>query len=102
MDGFPSNIRLPASYDLIRGAIPSFHIAGHGEDCTPKYGFGLLTGVSRTCGEGVETEWAVINQVATSIREMSPAARQEALNYHWGFWNWRKVVGFGTYLPGPV
>ena len=95
---FPPEIRAPSTVTQVRAAIPDFHVMAHGEQCQSTMNFLRINRVGRTCGEGIETEWSVINQVATSIREMSPSARQEVLSDHWGYWNWEKVKKFGTYL----
>lgn len=91
---FPANIRLPDDTHISFG-IPKFHLEGHGPSCRTKFSFNFLVGSGRTCGESVETEWAVINIVAASTREMAFAARQETLNDHWSYWNWCKTTGFG-------
>ena len=53
--------------------------------------------MGRTHGETVEQEWAYINLAALSTREMGPGARHATLDDSWGGWNWRKILGFGTY-----
>jgi hypothetical protein len=98
MQAFPAEIQLPQTVKAIRAAIPDFHVIAHGDECQSTLNFLRINNVGRTCGEGIETEWAVINQVATSIREMSPSARQEVLSDHWGFWNWEKIKSFGESL----
>lgn len=95
MEKFPEALQLPADTSLSFG-IPKFHLEGHGPACRTKFSFNYLPGSGRTCGEMVETEWSFINPVATSTKEMAPCARQETLNDHWSFWNWRKTTGFGT------
>ncbi|EIN06945.1 hypothetical protein PUNSTDRAFT_33123, partial [Punctularia strigosozonata HHB-11173 SS5] len=82
----------------IRFFIPDFHIHGHGCKCQTKYAFPLNRGVGFSHGETTEQEWAHIGAVATSTREMGPAARHATLDDHWGFWNWRKTVALGPLL----
>lgn len=94
---FPKEIRLPP-YTTLSFGIPKFHLEGHGPACRTRFSFNFLAGSGRTCGESVETEWSVINIVASSTREMSPSARHETLNDHWGYWNWRKTTSFGVFL----
>ena len=53
-----------------------------------------MKGVGRTCGEEIEVSWAHTNPLATSVREMGPAAQHETLNDHWNGWNFHKIVGF--------
>lgn len=95
MKSFPEAIRLHPDTTLIRAAIPDFHLIGHGAKCQTPFNFMRIGSVGRTCGEGIETEWTAINLVATSMRKMSPSARQEVLNDHWSFWNWAKTKNLG-------
>jgi hypothetical protein len=92
---FPPEIRLSKATKIVAACIPDMHVAEHCDKCRSLFAFirRILSG--RTCGEGVESEWAVINHIAASIREMSPSARQEILSDHWGHWNWLKTVRFG-------
>lgn len=93
MELFPECIQINPGTRLSFG-IPKFHLHGHGPACQSIFSFNFLLGSGRTHGEGVETEWSVVNIVALSTKEMAPSARQETLNDHWSFWNWHKVVGF--------
>jgi hypothetical protein len=94
MAGYPKSIQIPDSVTLDFG-IPKFHLHGHGADCQSKFSFNFIPGSGRTCGEGVETDWHVMNAIGASTREMSSSARQETLDDQWGHWNWRKVTSFG-------
>lgn len=47
-------------------------------------------------GEGIERDWAQMNVLVPSIREMGPRNRWETLDNHWGGWNWEKVKAFGA------
>jgi len=96
MQSFPRAIQIVSPVALDFG-IPKFHLHGHGASCQSKFSFNYLPGSGRTCGEGVETDWSVMNIVGASTREMSPSGRQETLDDHWGHWNWRKVTGFRTF-----
>ena len=49
-------------------------------------------------GEGIERDWAQINALVPSTREMTSGNRKETLDDHWGYMNWEKVQTFGTYL----
>ncbi|KIL54292.1 hypothetical protein M378DRAFT_92846, partial [Amanita muscaria Koide BX008] len=53
-------------------------------------------GTGKTCGEEVEISWSHTNPLASSVREMGPAARHDTLNDHWNGWNFRKIVGLRT------
>lgn len=83
MEAFPSNLRIPQNISITYG-IPKCHIEGHGMECKLNYSLNLLPGAGRTCGEQIEQEWSMINPVATSTREMTPAGREDTLNDHWG------------------
>jgi hypothetical protein len=96
MQDFPESIRSDPAIKFTFG-IPKFHLTGHGPDCQAEYSFNYLPGSGRTCGESVETDWHVMNIVGASTREMSPAARQETLDDHWGYWNFRKISDLGGY-----
>ncbi|KAF9782109.1 hypothetical protein BJ322DRAFT_1009547 [Thelephora terrestris] len=78
--------------------IPKFHLPGHGFSCQTNYSFNFTKGVGRTHGETIEQEWAHINLVALSTREMGPGARHLALDDSWNWWNWKKVLGMGELL----
>jgi len=87
--------------------VPKFHLPAHGARCQAQYSFNYTHGVGRTHGETVEQEWAYINPVALSTREMGPGARHSALDDSWGGWNWKKLLGLGEYIdrslsPCPV
>ena len=95
MEAFPDHMKLPDK-TKIDAAIPSWHINGHGESCRQNFSLGYLDGVGRTCGEEIETGWSHTNPLASSVCEMGPAARHDALNDHWNGWNFWKIVGFSA------
>lgn len=80
----------------IKFAIPKGHIKGHGKTCQSKYSLNYLPGSARTDGEGVERDWAHMNALTASTREMGPGNRHETLDDHWSSWNWQKIVKLGT------
>ncbi|KAL5492982.1 hypothetical protein ACEPAI_4430 [Sanghuangporus weigelae] len=95
---YPEHLRFDLSNTNLRVAVPKFHLPAHGPQCQTRYSLNFLPKVGRTYGEGVESEWAHINGIATSTREMAPGLRHETLNDHWGAWNWKKILGFGDYF----
>jgi Kyakuja-Dileera-Zisupton transposase len=97
MKEFPDDLQLDPNVKLEIG-IPTWHVNGHGDDCKASYSLGYMQGVGRTCGEDVETTWAQTNSLGTSIREMGPGARHETLNDQWCGLNFRKIVGFRTFV----
>ncbi|OJT07897.1 hypothetical protein TRAPUB_1209 [Trametes pubescens] len=88
-------------YDLtateVRYAIPKKHIRVHGP-AHSRFSFNYLKNVGRTYGEGIEAQWAYLNPVSLSAREMGPGVRHEVLNDHWGAWNWQKIIDFAPRL----
>lgn len=94
---YPEELKLP-SKTMVDIGIPSWHANGHGSSCRNNYSLNNIPGVGRTCGEDIETVWAHTNMLAPSTREMGPAMRRETLNDHWNHWNFRKIVGFRTFI----
>lgn len=80
----------------ITTAIPKGHIKGHGKACQSAFSLNYLPGSARTDGEGVERDWAHMNALTASTREMGPGNRHETLDDHWGAWNWQKILKLGT------
>ncbi|TDL13533.1 hypothetical protein BD410DRAFT_735251, partial [Rickenella mellea] len=95
---FPVIMQINTVIMAIYFAIPKFHLPAHGSSCHSKFSLNFRRGVGRTDGEGVERDWAHINAVATSTREMGPGSRHSTLDDHWGAWNWRKVTLLGVFL----
>lgn len=77
-------------------AIPKFHLLAHESACHPPHSLNLKPGAGQTDGEGIERNWAMLNGVAASTREMGAGARHDTLDDHCGHSNWRKLVGLGT------
>ena len=76
-------------------AIPKGHIKSHGKSCQTNFSLNFLPGSGRTDGEGVERDWAHMNVLVPSTREMAPGNRHETLDDHWSAWNWEKIKNFG-------
>ncbi|KAG2101317.1 uncharacterized protein F5147DRAFT_812283 [Suillus discolor] len=98
MSRYPSNIHLAHTSKTITFLVPKFHLPAHVAPCQTKFSFNLIKGMARTDGEAPERGWSNINPVATSTREMGPGSRRDALDDHFGDWNWRKVSNFGVFL----
>ena len=75
--------------------VPKFHLAAHIEGCADRFSFNWTKDVGRTCGESVESNWASLNGLATSTREMGFGHRRDTLVDAMGDWNWRKAVNEG-------
>ena len=95
---FPSNLQPPIDPRRIVYAIPKGHIKSHGRACQTKFSLNFLPGSGRTDGESVERDWAHMNGLVPSTREMGSGNRQETLDDHWNWWNWEKVKGLGQYM----
>ncbi len=90
-----SDIPIDFSNVHINFAIPKGHIKSHGKACQSAFSLNYLPGSARTDGEGVERDWAHMNALTASTREMGPGNRHETLDDHWAAWNWGKVVKLG-------
>lgn len=78
--------------------VPKFHLAAHTEKCRTRFSFNLTKGVGRTDGEAPERGWAEVNPLAASTREMGPGSRRDTLDSHFNDYNWRKIIGLGTFI----
>ncbi|KAI6151215.1 hypothetical protein BKA82DRAFT_3975358 [Pisolithus tinctorius] len=100
IDQLPEHLRLPLAVvasSFVFG-IPKFHAPAHSASCAIPHSLNLLPGVGRTDGEGVERNWSEINRVANSTKEMTPGARHDTIDDHFGHHNFRKLVGLGCLL----
>lgn len=97
MESYPDSMRINLKEVEVRAAVPGFHIRSHGSDCQQLYSLNLIKWAAQTVGEEVETGWAHMNLAASSIQEMAPGNRHEALNDHWGGWNFRKIITFSEF-----
>ena len=96
IESYSSELQIPEDRFSLEYFIPKFHLPAHGPNCHTKYSFNYRPGVGRTHGENIESGWAHTNPAAVATREMGAGARHSALDSHWGRWNWRKIIGFGT------
>lgn len=94
---FPEEMKIKET-TVVETAVPSWHINGHGAYCRRTFYIGYMKGVGRTCGDEIEGSWSHTNPLATSVREMGPAARHETLNDHWNGWNFHKIIGFSEFF----
>ena len=93
--GVPSHLRLQLPQSKLIPKIPKAHIEAHGKECHAVYSFNYTKGAGRTDGEGIERAWSNLNGSAPANKEMTPNARQETMDDHCGFSNWRKCVNTG-------
>jgi hypothetical protein len=78
--------------------VPKFHLPAHILGCLTSFSFNLTKGVGHTDGEAPEHGWAEVNPLAASTKEMGPGSRQDTLDMHFGFYNWKKFTGMGLTL----
>ncbi|KIJ26616.1 hypothetical protein M422DRAFT_117298, partial [Sphaerobolus stellatus SS14] len=62
----------------------------HIEGCADKFSFNWTPNIGCTCGEIVKTNWASLNLLATSTREMGMGHWKDTLNDAQMDINWRK------------
>lgn len=93
---FPERLQFDFDDKDVRWAVPKFHLLAHGKKCQGRYSLNYQRGVGRTHGEGVESNWALLNQLALSTREMSAASRHEVLDDAMGQINWSKTMKICT------
>jgi hypothetical protein len=87
-------LSIPDSLEL-RTGIGLFHIHGHQDSCLPRFSPSYIPGAKQVDGEIIETLWAPLNNISRSIRGMSLAHRQEVLDAHMNYSNWKKMVRIG-------
>ncbi|KAG1763903.1 hypothetical protein EV702DRAFT_1182676 [Suillus placidus] len=100
MNELPEHLRMPAAVALaaFMFGIPKFHCPAHEEKCTIPHSLNLMPGVGWTDGEGIECNWAEMNRVANSTKEMGAGYRHDVLDDHFGHHNWCKYAGLGLSL----
>jgi len=76
----------------VKWLVPKFHLASHIEGCADNFSFNWTKNVGRTSGESVETNWASLNLLATSTREMGFGHHRDIINDAMGDWNWGKAT----------
>ena len=82
----------------IRFLVPKFHLPAHIPACRNQFAFMLTPGAALGDGEAPERGWGELNPLATSTREMGPGTCRDTLDYHFGDYNWRKIVRLGMFL----
>lgn len=87
-------LHYPDDVEILR-AIGLFHVHGHIDSCYARYAPSFIEGAGQIDGEVLETLWAVLNMIHSSIRRMSTSHRREVLDDHMNDSNWKKLVGMG-------
>lgn len=93
----PVSIR-PTDIGSMEAVIPKLHVYSHNPPCPTDYSFNFLEGAGRTDGEGIERTHSNTGPVCASTKQMGPGYRHDAMDAHWMFWNWRKIVGMGEFF----
>jgi hypothetical protein len=76
--------------------VGKFHLGAHVAKCFALFSLNFVHGAGQQDGEILETLWATINKITSSIRFMSKSQRREILDDLMRDSNWKKLVGMGT------
>lgn len=98
MESLPKSHHISYLHVLIRFFVPKFHLPAHINRCQTSFSFNFTRFVGRTDGEAPKRGWSNINPVASSTKAMGPGCCRDTLDYHFGDWNWKKVVGLSMLL----
>ncbi|KAH0828706.1 hypothetical protein J3R83DRAFT_3108 [Lanmaoa asiatica] len=90
----PEQIRMNPKSKIIWFFVPKFHLKAHVQSCQTMFSFNFSRWVGQTDSEAPERGWAIFNRVASSMKEMGPGVRCDALDDFYGDSNWKKCVGF--------
>lgn len=80
---------------IIDRAIGMFHVHGHQEECFYRFAPSFIPGAANVAGEILEHLWSGLNQISSSTRTMTLAARAETLNDHTSDSNFKKTICMG-------
>jgi hypothetical protein len=89
------HLTLPEALEII-GAVGKFHLGAHVAKCFALFSLNFVHGAGQQDGEILETLWATINKITSSIRFMSKSQQCEILDDLMRDSNWKKLVGMGT------
>lgn len=89
LDAVPPDVRIQRGIGL-------FHVHGHKAECFARYSPSLISGAGMVDGEIIETLWSSLNDVAGSTRSSSTFTRQELLDAHMDYSNWKKTTRMCT------
>ncbi|KAJ7794332.1 hypothetical protein B0H14DRAFT_2392601, partial [Mycena olivaceomarginata] len=95
---FDSDLQFRRGEQYLVFLIPKFHLPAHIEACNLAFSFNLTPFVGRTDGEAPERGWADANRLANSTSISGPGAQCDALDAHFQYWNWKKIVSLGETL----
>lgn len=63
--------------------------------CFARYAPNFVQGLGVVDGEVMETVWSNMNHIAGSTRTMTKANRQETIDDHMSYHNWKKLIKLG-------
>ena len=86
---------LPPGLVLDRG-IGSFHVHGHREQCFYHFATSFIPHLGVVARE-MESQWSVLNTISPAVRTATIAHRAEVLDDHASDWNYKKMLGLGTF-----
>jgi hypothetical protein len=95
---FDSDLQFRRGEQYLVFLVPKFHLPAQIEACNLAFSFNLTPFVGRTDGEAPERGWADANRLANSTSISGPGARRDALDAHFQYWNWKKIVSLGKLL----
>jgi hypothetical protein len=90
-----ATLHLPPGLSWI-AAVGKFHLGTHEQTCFAKFSLNFVQGAGQQDGEILETLWAPLNKIGSSIRAMSKSARQETVDDHMRDSNWKKLTKIGA------
>ena len=62
------------------------------------YSLNYVDGAGRTDGKVIECTHTTTGLLSGSTKQMGPGYHHDALDMHWQFWNWQKIVGLGKLI----
>ncbi|KAF8069293.1 hypothetical protein FPV67DRAFT_1415377 [Lyophyllum atratum] len=98
MEDWPDGLHLSPRSRVIP-AIPKLHEPAH-KETHDQLSFNHILGAGLTDGECPERIWAGHNALGNSTKTMGPGSRHDALDDHFGFWNWLKYCSMGKWVEG--
>ncbi|KAI0258462.1 hypothetical protein BC834DRAFT_847349 [Gloeopeniophorella convolvens] len=69
-----------------------FHVHGHKDTCLCHFSPSYIIGAGLTDGEMIEWLWSALNEILWSTCSMSLPHRQEVLDSHINYSNWKKLI----------
>ena len=88
----------PQSIGSYVTVIPKLHINAHNPPCPMDYLLNYVNGASCTVSKAIECTHATTGLLSGSTKQMGPGYCHDALDMHWQFWNWQKIVGLGKLI----